>query len=69
MYSALSSDACHLPLFELAALTPKESQVNRKKLSNFLEINGEFPARYRPLIWRFLLRLPENTDQFASLVA
>ena len=34
-------DATHLPLFELAALTPKESQVNAKKLRNFLELNGK----------------------------
>ena len=29
-------------LFELAALTPKESQVNVRKLTNFLELNGQF---------------------------
>lgn len=28
---------------------------------------GEFPARYRPLVWRFLLKLPENTSAFAAL--
>lgn len=34
-------DTSHLPLFELAALTPKESQVNARKLRNFLELHGE----------------------------
>jgi hypothetical protein len=31
----------HLPLFEIAALTPKEHQVNLKKLRYFLEMNGK----------------------------
>ena len=34
-------DVAHLPLFELAALTPKEHQVNVKKLRNFLDLHGE----------------------------
>jgi hypothetical protein len=33
-------DMANLPLFELAALSPKESQVNARKLKNFLELNG-----------------------------
>lgn len=28
---------------------------------------GEYPDRYRPLIWRFLLRLPENASAFSEL--
>ena len=28
---------------------------------------GEFPSRYRPLIWRFLMKLPENTVAFSDL--
>ena len=27
-----------------------------------------YPAKYRPLIWRVLLRLPENTAEYAALV-
>ena len=34
-------DTANMPLFELAALTPKESQVNARKLRNFLELNGK----------------------------
>ena len=30
---------------------------------------GEYPEKYRMLIWRFLLRLPENHDAFRNLVA
>jgi hypothetical protein len=29
---------------------------------------GAFPARYRSLAWRFLLRLPNNASAFADLV-
>ena len=32
-----------------------------------LHTAGEYPARYRPLIWRFLLRLPENSNAFSAL--
>jgi hypothetical protein len=28
---------------------------------------GEFPSRYRPIIYRFLLRFPENSDAFTDL--
>ncbi len=57
-----------MPLFELATLTPKEKRVNFLKLKSFLAKNDLYPSRYRPLIWRFLLRLPENTVAFSHLV-
>ena len=28
---------------------------------------GRYPAQYRPLIWRFLLQLPENSREFSDL--
>ena len=34
-----------------------------------LEAYGEYPAKYRPLVWRFLLQLPENADAHAWLKA
>lgn len=34
------ADLTNVPLFELAALSPKESQVNARKLKNFLDLNG-----------------------------
>jgi hypothetical protein len=52
----------------LAALSPKDKQINMKKLTNFLDKKGEFPNKYRPLIWRFLLRLPENSREYSDLV-
>ena len=54
-------------LFELADLTPAEREANVKKLRAFVEAHGEFPPKYRNLIWRFLLQLPENVDAFAAL--
>lgn len=41
-----AGDTAHMPLFELAALTPKEHQVNIKKLKNFLELNGTHISTY-----------------------
>ena len=55
-------------VFELAKYTPEEVRVTHKKLTAFLAANGEYPERFRPLIWRFMLRLPENTAQFGDLV-
>lgn len=28
---------------------------------------GEYPGRYRPLIWRFLMKLPENISAYSDL--
>lgn len=30
-------------------------------------ITGEYPSRYRALVWRFLLKLPENASAFSEL--
>ena len=57
----------NMPLFELAALSPAERRVNMQKLRSFLATHGEFPTKYRTLIWRFLLRLPENEEAFSDL--
>lgn len=48
-----------------AQLGPKMSKA---KLSYFFDKNGKYPDEYRPLIWRFLLQLPENQMAFAELV-
>lgn len=45
--------------------------VNMDKLRGMLVRYGSFPDRYRPLIWRFLLQLPEKRvcePQFGRLV-
>lgn len=54
-------------IFELAALTPAERETNVRKLRGFVDVHGEFPTKYRSLIWRFLLQLPENVDAFEAL--
>ena len=30
-------------------------------------LSGNYPSKYRPMIWRFLLKLPENTFEFSKL--
>lgn len=65
--SSVNRNNADLALYELAALTNKEQQLNIRKLRAFLSVQGEYPTRYRPLIWRFLLKLPENAQAFTDL--
>eukprot|EP01038_Epipyxis_sp_PR26KG_P005019 gene5019-7007_t len=57
-----------ISVYELAQLSPHQSQINHQKLKSYLSIHGEFPVRYRSLVWRFLLRLPENIPSYTDLV-
>ncbi|KAF5832682.1 hypothetical protein DUNSADRAFT_11363, partial [Dunaliella salina] len=41
--------------------------LNRKRLTTLLEQFGEYPAKYRLLIWGFLLELPHNQTAFQVL--
>uniref|UniRef100_UPI00358F1C90 TBC1 domain family member 31-like n=2 Tax=Myxine glutinosa TaxID=7769 RepID=UPI00358F1C90 len=41
--------------------------LDRKRLVNFVKCFGEYPAKYRQLIWQSLLKLPQNNDIFRSL--
>ncbi|GIL69947.1 hypothetical protein Vretifemale_791, partial [Volvox reticuliferus] len=41
--------------------------LNRIRLEALLEAFGEYPAKYRLMIWDFLLKLPHNTAAFSSL--
>ncbi|GLI62440.1 hypothetical protein VaNZ11_005061, partial [Volvox africanus] len=41
--------------------------LNRIRLQALLEAFGEYPAKYRLMIWDFLLKLPHNTAAFSSL--
>ena len=38
------------------------------ELFTIYETNHNFPNEYRPLIWRFLLKTPENIESFAALM-
>ena len=58
-----------LEMFELSTLTPAERAENASGLTNFRDAHGSYPSRYRALIWRFLLQLPENHDAYEKLSA
>lgn len=65
----LSPGDAMLPLYRIAELQPHEVALNVHRLRSLLQNYGEFPDKYRLLIWRFLLRLPENHEAFRNLVA
>ena len=46
---------------------PTEADIT--KLRNLLHAHGEFPAKYRLLTWRKLLRLPNNEDAYDALTS
>lgn len=50
-----------------SGLTKEEVLLNEDRLANILEEFGQFPDKYRSLVWRFLLRLPENREAFSVL--
>lgn len=66
------SDPTTLALHEIAKVLNREGKgdkgVNHRKLGSYLAVHNEFPDRYRVLIWRYLLRLPENSESFSDLV-
>ncbi|PAA53477.1 hypothetical protein BOX15_Mlig017365g1 [Macrostomum lignano] len=46
---------------------PQPQPLNRKRLRAILQEFGQFPGKYRLLIWKTLLQLPENTAAFNAL--
>ncbi|KAI9356508.1 hypothetical protein DFJ73DRAFT_822843 [Zopfochytrium polystomum] len=44
------------------------SILSRRKLTRFLRHYGAYPDDFRQLIWRFLLRLPENRGPYETLL-
>ena len=44
-------------------------QMDLKRVLKLLKDYGEFPERYRLLIWGILLRLPKNEEAFNTIVA
>jgi len=46
---------------------PLDKQLTEAKLRTYLASHHELPARYRQVVWRFLLKLPENAAAFADL--
>ena len=39
------------------------------KLRNLLDAYGEYPSKYRLLVWRKMLRLPNNEEAYEALAA
>lgn len=54
-------------VFHLAQLTEKETHINHARVQSLLQTYGQYPEKYRLLIWRFLLCLPENKEAFVNL--
>ncbi|KAI8894406.1 WD40-repeat-containing domain protein [Globomyces pollinis-pini] len=54
--------------YELIESKQESTWFNRTKLRRFLHHYGSYPDHYRPLIWRFLLKLPENRGGYESLL-
>ncbi len=61
-------NAGNYTIFELAKYAPADKRLSAKKLKTYLAANGEYPERHRAIIWRYLLRLPENTVAYSDLV-
>lgn len=60
----------HAPLHRVTRFEPgKNTWLSAKRLRCILSEHGEYPARYRALIWRMLLGLPEADDAYAALAA
>ena len=54
-------------LHHLVKSSSAHRKVNERKLRIFLKKHGQFPSKHRAVVWRFLLRLPENEEAFADL--
>jgi len=57
------------PPHELTKTLGKDAALTQGRVRDLVEMSGELPAKYRPLCWRYLLKLPENEALFAALVA
>lgn len=55
------------PVLSVRSLDGAAAGLNRAKLCELLAAHGEFPPRYRALIWLHLLALPRNAEAHALL--
>lgn len=55
------------PLFNLAKVDSSTSSLQHCNLKKMLNVYGEYPEKYRLLVWRFLLQLPNNTEAHTGL--
>uniref|UniRef100_A0A8C4RBW2 TBC1 domain family member 31 n=1 Tax=Eptatretus burgeri TaxID=7764 RepID=A0A8C4RBW2_EPTBU len=64
--------ARHHPKYPFGSLRNVEQctipeMLDRKRLVTFIKNFGQYPAKYRQLIWQSLLKLPQNNQIFTSL--
>lgn len=64
--SSVGTKAYH-SLFQLIRTSSASDHLSEPKLRVFLKKFGQYPTRYRPLVWRYLLQLPENEAAFSTL--
>jgi hypothetical protein len=59
-----------MPPFRLARRVGGiEKPLNMRRMQALLATRGALPKKYRTLVWRFLLQLPENQELFTQLLA
>ena len=70
-FESRENSACQHELFKklfgIAKIEPHSSKITHCKMKKILSVTGEYPEKYRALIWRFMLQLPNNVDSFAGL--
>ncbi|KAJ3058129.1 TBC1 domain member 31, partial [Podochytrium sp. JEL0797] len=54
--------------YEMIEAKEDTTALNRRKLLKYLKHYGSYPDEYRTMIWRFLLKLPENREAYETLL-
>ncbi|KAJ3027429.1 UNVERIFIED_CONTAM: TBC1 domain member 31 [Siphonaria sp. JEL0065] len=54
--------------YEMIEAKEDTTILNRRKLLKYLKHYGSYPEDYRTMIWRFLLKLPENREAYDTLL-
>ena len=62
------STAGDLRLGKISRLQTDSALLDARKLDLLVRTCGAFPAKYRPYVWRFALRLPNNVHAYAALL-
>jgi hypothetical protein len=54
-------------IFVLSGDSPRAQAENERKLRIFYDKNKLFPSKYRGLVWKFIMRLPNNKKEFDAI--
>ncbi|ORY31167.1 hypothetical protein BCR33DRAFT_724099 [Rhizoclosmatium globosum] len=54
--------------YEMIEAKEDTTILNRRKLLKYLKHYGSYPEDYRTMVWRFLLKLPENREAYETLL-